>query len=124
MNDKQRIELRNSEIRSRLSTLGTAEGTDEGKAEIDTLAVEYSSNETRLRAFMVAGDAPVETTTSKEGQERAELYAEGQRWRFDLQPGQRALRRPGRRDGRASEGNSAWQTMKSTLGSLRRKATT
>ena len=75
MNDKQRIELRNSEIRSRLSTLGTAEATEEGKAEIDTLAVEYGSNEARIRAFMVAGDAPVETTTSKEGQELGELYA-------------------------------------------------
>ena len=74
MNDKQRIELRNSEIRSRLSTLGAAEGTDEGKAEIDTLAVEYSSNETRLRAFMVAGDAPVEISVTREGKERAELY--------------------------------------------------
>ena len=73
MNDKQKLELRQSGIRGRLSELGTAEGTDEAKAEIDTLAVEYSSNEARLRAFMVAGDAPVETST-KEGQERAELY--------------------------------------------------
>ena len=75
MNDKQRIELRNSEIRSRLSTLGTAEATEDAQSEIDTLAVEYGSNEARIRAFMVAGDEPVETTTSKEGQERAELYA-------------------------------------------------
>ena len=76
MTDKQRLELRNSEIRSRLATLGTAEGTEDGKAEIDTLAVEYGSNEARIRAFMVAGDEPVETTTTnKEGKERAELYA-------------------------------------------------
>ena len=75
MNDKQKLELRQSGIRGRLSELGTAEGTDEGKAEIDTLAVEYSSNEARLRAFMVANDTPVETTTTKEGKERAELYA-------------------------------------------------
>ena len=74
MNDKQKLELRQSGIRGRLSELGTAEATDEAKTEIDTLAVEYSSNEARLRAFMVAGDAPVETTTTKEGQERAELY--------------------------------------------------
>ena len=106
MNDKQKLELRQSGIRGRLSELGTAEATDEAKTEIDTLAVEYSSNEARLRAFMAgdAGDAPVETTTTKEGQERAELYAKGQRRRFGLQLGQRALRRPGRRDGRASEG--------------------
>ena len=75
MTDKQKLELRQSSIRGRLSELGTAEATDEAKAEIDTLAVEYSSNEARLRAFMVANDAPVETTTTKEGQERAELYA-------------------------------------------------
>ena len=75
MTDKQRLELRQSSIRSRLAELGTAEATDEGKAEIDTLALEYGSNESRLRAFMVASDAPVETTTAtKEGKERAELY--------------------------------------------------
>ena len=51
MNDKQKLELRQSGIRGRLSELGTAEGTDEGKAEIDTLAVEYSSNEARLTGF-------------------------------------------------------------------------
>ena len=76
MTDKQRLELRQSVICSRLAELGTAEGTDAGKAEIDTLAVEYGSNEARIRAFMVASDAPVETTTTrKEGKERAELYA-------------------------------------------------
>ena len=75
MTDKQRLELRQSVIRSRLAELGTAEGTDAGKAEIDTLAVEYGSNEARIRAFMVAGDEPVETTTTrKESKERAELY--------------------------------------------------
>ena len=75
MTDKQKLELRQSVIRSRLAELGAAEGTDAGKAEIDTLAVEYSSNEARIRAFMVAGDEPVETTTTrKESKERAELY--------------------------------------------------
>ena len=76
MNDRQKLDLRQSTIRSRLAELGTAEGTEDGKAEIDTLAVEYGSNEARIRAFMVAGDEPVETTTTnKEGKERAELYA-------------------------------------------------
>ena len=76
MTDKQKLELRQSVIRSRLAELGATEGTEDGKAEIDTLAVEYGSNETRMRAFMVADDAPVETTTAtKEGKERAELYA-------------------------------------------------
>ena len=75
MTDRQKLELRQSAIRSRLAELGTAEGTDAGKAEIDTLAVEYGSNEARIRAFMVASDAPVETTTAtKETKERSELY--------------------------------------------------
>ena len=75
MTDRQKLELRQSVIRSRLAELGTAEGTEDGQAEIDTLAVEYGSNEARMRAFMIAGDEPVETTTTKETKERAELYA-------------------------------------------------
>ena len=76
MTDRQKLELRQSVIRGRLAELGTAEGTEDGKAEIDTLAVEYGSNEARIRAFMVASDAPVETTTAtKETKERADLYA-------------------------------------------------
>ena len=74
MTDKQKLELRQSVIRGRLSELGTAEGTDEAKAEIDGLAIEYSSNEARVRAFMISGDEPVETSITKEGKERAELY--------------------------------------------------
>ena len=76
MTDRQKLELRQSAIRGRLAELGTAEGTEDGKAEIDTLAIEYGSNEARIRAFMVAGDEPVETTTkgTKETKERAELY--------------------------------------------------
>ena len=75
MTDKQKLELRQSVIRSRLAELGATGGTPEGQAEIDTMAVEYGSNEARIRAFMVADDAPVETTTAtKEGQERAELF--------------------------------------------------
>ncbi len=75
MTDRQKLELRQSVIRGRLAELGTAEGTEDGKAEIDTLAVEYGSNEARIRAFMVSSDEPVETTTAtKEGKERAELY--------------------------------------------------
>ena len=76
MTDRQKLELRQSVIRSRLAELGTTEATDAGKAEIDTLAVEYASNETRVRALMISGDEPVETTTTrKESKERAELYA-------------------------------------------------
>ena len=76
MTDRQKLELRQSAIRGRLAELGAAEGTDEAKTEIDTLAVEYASNEARVRAFMVSGDEPVETTTTttKEGKEKADLY--------------------------------------------------
>ena len=80
MTDKQRLELRNSEIRSRLATLGAEDATEDAKVEIGKLSEEYGSNETRIRAFMVANDVPVLTTTTitttnKEGKERAELYA-------------------------------------------------
>ena len=76
MTDKQKLELRQSSIRGRLSELGTEDGSEDGRREIDSLAIEYGANEARLRAFMVADDAPVETTTAtKEGKERAELYA-------------------------------------------------
>ncbi len=76
MTDRQKLELRQSSIRGRLSELGAEDATEDGKEEIDRLAAEYSGNEARVRAFMVADDAPVETTTAtKEGKERAELYA-------------------------------------------------
>ena len=77
MTDRQKLELRQSVIRSRLAELGAAESTEESKAEIDTMAVEYGANESKIRAYMVSGDEPVETTTTrKESKERAELYAE------------------------------------------------
>ena len=76
MTDKQKLELRNSEIRTRLATLGTQDATEDGGVEIGKLSEEYGSNETRIRAFMVADDAPVETTTTtKEAKETKELYA-------------------------------------------------
>ena len=75
MTNRQKLELRQSIIRSRLAELGAAEGTPEGQAEIDTMAVEYGANESKIRAYMVSGDEPVETTTTrKESKERAELY--------------------------------------------------
>ena len=64
MTDKQRLELRNSEIRSRLATLGAEDATEDAKVEIGKLSEEYGSNETRIRAFMVANDVPVLTTTT------------------------------------------------------------
>ena len=119
MTDKQKLELRQSVIRSRLAELGATEGTPEGQAEIDTMAVEYGSNEARIRAFMVADDAPVETTTAtKESKERAELYTQGESWRPGPCPGQRKIRCPGRRDGRASGGARTWRQRESHIRQL------
>ena len=56
MTPAQRLQLRASEIRSRLNELGTSEDdlTDELRSEIDTLTAEYRDVETRRRALIVA----------------------------------------------------------------------
>ena len=77
MTNRQKLELRQSEIRSRLADLGAAESTDEAKTEIDTLSTEYSANESRIRAHMVADDSPVESVTERK--DRAELYRRASR---------------------------------------------
>ena len=62
-----RLQLRASEIRSRLSELGGDENlTDESRAEIDTLRNEYRDVETRTQALMLATDEPVVTETTSE----------------------------------------------------------
>ena len=77
MTNRQKLELRQFVIRSRLAELGATESTEESKAEINTMAVEYGANESKIAAYMVAGDEPTEVVTSrKETEERAELYAE------------------------------------------------
>ena len=61
MTDLQRAQLRASEIRSRLNDLGrTGDGdlTEEQRSEVDTLASEYQTVETQIRALTVAGDEP------------------------------------------------------------------
>ena len=59
MTDRQRLELRASEIRSRLNELGGMETlTDDQAAEVDRLTAEYRTVETRARALTVAGDTP------------------------------------------------------------------
>ena len=58
MTEATRLALRLSEIRQRLNELGGAEDlTDEQRAEIDALTVEYRDAETKRRALIVAGDA-------------------------------------------------------------------
>lgn len=68
MTKLQRLQLRASEIRNRLNELGGAEDlTDEQRSEIETLRNEYSENETRQQALMVAGDEPQLETRGGEG---------------------------------------------------------
>ena len=77
MTDLQTLELRASEIRSRLAELGLLENLDtEQRSEMDTLGKEYGANETRQRALMVAGDTPstpVISQTSEGNEYRAML---------------------------------------------------
>ena len=59
MTNAQRLELRASEIRQRLNELsGMAELTDETRAEMDTLSIEYADVERQKRAALLAGDVP------------------------------------------------------------------
>ena len=59
MTDLQTLELRSSEIRSRLAEIGVMpELGDEHRAELERLQTEYRDCESRRRALMVAGDAP------------------------------------------------------------------
>ena len=72
MTDKQRLELRQSELRGKLAELAAAEGTDETRSEINTLGSEYTGNEARLRAFAISADTPLETRSNEDTQ-RQEL---------------------------------------------------
>ena len=68
----QTLEIRAGEIRKRLSDIGAmAELTDETRSELDKLKLEYSDNDSRRAALVIAGDAPVThiETRSAEGRE-------------------------------------------------------
>ena len=68
----QTLEIRAGEIRKRLSELGgMAELTDETRAELDKLKVEYADNDARRAAITIASDSPVThvETRSAEGRE-------------------------------------------------------
>ena len=61
MTNLQRLELRASEIRSRLNELSgieTGELTTENRSEMDNLSVEYADVERQKRAAILAGDVP------------------------------------------------------------------
>ena len=78
MTPLQTLEIRAGEIRGRLSELAaSAEMTDEIRAELDTLRIEYTDNDRRQAALKLSGDtppAPVESPTeTREDKELLEL---------------------------------------------------
>ena len=74
MTNAQKLALRASEIRTRLSELaGVEEITEEQRSEIVELRVEYGEVETRAQAAIIADDEPKPTETSTEARELAEL---------------------------------------------------
>ena len=73
MTDKQKMELRQSVIRSRLAEIASAESTDEIRQEIDTLGREFSGNERSIQAYMIAESAEPPETRSTEDRQRSEL---------------------------------------------------
>ena len=71
MTPKQTVELRQSEIRSRLSQLSAVENPDlEQRGELDTLSTEFQSNESRLRALIITDNQQRIETPSEDHQLR------------------------------------------------------
>ena len=76
MTNLQRLELRASEIRSRLNELSgieTGELTTENRSEIDNLSVEYADVERQKRAAILAGDVPETPEPEPKGGEKREI---------------------------------------------------
>ena len=81
MTPLQQLIVKNSEMRTRLSELGSNENlTDEQRAELESLRTEYQDNEQRQRALIVAGDEPaqpMETRDDSQGRELRRLLNRG-----------------------------------------------
>ena len=76
MTPLQSLEIRASEVRSRLAELGGMEELDDTtRGEMEKLRREYSDNEARQRSLKIAGDTPATPveTRSSEGREFREL---------------------------------------------------
>ena len=74
MTNRQKLELRASEIRAKLSELaGVEELTDEQRGEIDTLRTEYADTERKIQAASIGDDAPEGREARTEDRELAEL---------------------------------------------------
>ena len=77
MTRRQKLELRASEIRTRLAELGGAEElTDETRGELDTLRTEYGDTERKISALTVAEDTPEVSEQGSEARELAALIAD------------------------------------------------
>ena len=74
----QKLEIRSSEIRSRLGDIAATEGdlTEELRGEMDRLVAESKDIETRRRALIVAGDIPpepIEVRSDAQGRDMRQL---------------------------------------------------
>ena len=68
----QSLEIRASEVRSRLAVIGGMETvTDEVRSEMEALRTEYDTNELRQRALKIAGDVPATPLEVRSSEGRA-----------------------------------------------------
>ena len=68
----QRLQIRASEIRARLASIGSMpDMTDETRSELSTLSLEYTDNESKQTALTIAGDSPPTPTDSDTSEGRA-----------------------------------------------------
>ena len=73
MTNRQKVELRSSEVRQRLAVLGgTEEQTDEIRAEVGTLVAEIQTLEVRHQALIAAGEEETEETRQRASGDRAD----------------------------------------------------
>ena len=74
MTRKQKLELRASEIRTRLAELGGLDTLeDEQRAELDRLRTEYGDTERQIGALAIADDKPAEPAGGTEDRQMTEL---------------------------------------------------
>ena len=70
MTRRQKLELRASEIRTRLAELGGLDALDEAQGkELDTLRNEYADVERRSQALAIADDAPASPAGDRQAAE-------------------------------------------------------
>ena len=71
MTPLQSLEIRASEVRTRLAELGGMEDlTDDTRSEMEKLRREYSDNEARQRSLKIAGDTPATPTETRSSEGR------------------------------------------------------